>query len=65
MVDRALRLRLYALLSTAKLYIGIALPRARLSSARLVENYQQLSGIASQLALLQHPSRSARLSSIL
>jgi hypothetical protein len=65
MIDRAIRLRLYALLSTVKLYIGVALPGARLSTGRLVESYQQLSGLASQLALMQHPARAARFSSVL
>jgi hypothetical protein len=65
MIDSALRLRLYAVLCTVKLYIGVALPGARLSTGRLVESYQQLSGLASQLALMQHPARAARLSSIL
>ena len=35
LIDRALRLRAYALLSSAKLYLRIAFPKARLSYGRL------------------------------
>jgi hypothetical protein len=65
LVDSALRLRLYALLTIPKLYLGIALPGAHLSPGRLVEGYQQLSGLAGQLALVQHPARAPRLSAVL
>lgn len=65
LVDSALRLRLYAALSTSKLYVGIVLPGARLSPARLVESYQHLSGVASQLALMQQPARATLLTAVL
>jgi hypothetical protein len=65
LTDRALRLRAYALLSSAKLYVRIAFPDARLSYGRLADNYQSLSALAGQLALMQHPSQAARLSALL
>ena len=61
LIDSALRLRAYALLSTAKLYVRIVFPEARLSYGRLADNYQHLSTLASQLTLMQHPARAARL----
>jgi hypothetical protein len=65
LLDTALRLRLYALLSTMRLYLGIALPGTRLSAGRLVDNYQHLSSLAGQLAFMQHPARASRLPAIL
>jgi len=65
LVDSALRLRAYALLSRALLYVRIALPGVRLSYGQLVDSYQRLSGSAGQLALVQHPSQAARLSALL
>jgi hypothetical protein len=65
LTDRALRLRAYALLSTAKLYVRIAFPDARLSYDRLADNYQNLSALAGHLALMQYPTQAARLSSLL
>ncbi len=65
LVDSALRLRAYALLSRAQLYLRMALPGARFSYGKLADNYQHLSGLASQLALMQHPTQVARLSALL
>ena len=65
LVDNALRLRIYALLSLAKLYVRIAVPEARLSSESLAENYQQLRSLAGYLALRENPARAARLARIL
>ena len=65
LIDSALRLRAYALLSVAKLYIRMALPEAQLSYGQLADNYQHLSGLASQLALMQYPTQAARLSALL
>jgi hypothetical protein len=65
LIDSALRLRAYALLSTAKLYLRIIFPEARLSYGRLADNYQHLSALASQLTLMQHPTQAARLSALL
>jgi hypothetical protein len=49
------------LLSTTKLYVRMVFPEARLSYGRLADNYQHLSTLASQLTLMQHPARAARL----
>jgi hypothetical protein len=65
LLDTALRLRLYALLATMKLYLGIALPGSHLSAGRLVDNYQHLSSLAGQLAFILHPARASRLPAIL
>lgn len=65
LINSALRLRLYASLSIAKLYLGIALPGAHLSAGRLLDSYQQLSGLTGQLALLQRPAQATRVSTIL
>ncbi len=65
LTDQALRLRGYALLSGAKLYLRIAFPEARLSYSRIADNYQSLSALAGQLALMQYPAQAARLSSLL
>jgi hypothetical protein len=65
LVDSALRLRAYALLYAAKLYVRMLFPEARLSYGRLADNYQHLSALASQLTLMQHPTRVARLSTLL
>jgi hypothetical protein len=65
LVDSALRLRLYSLGVLARLYIGIALPRLRLSPAGILESYQQLSGLAARLAVMQNPARAARVAAVL
>ena len=65
LLDSALRLRLYALLSMIRLYLGIALPGVRLSAGRLVDNYQHLSSLAGQLVFMQYPARASRLPAIL
>jgi hypothetical protein len=65
LIDSAVRLRAYALLSVAKLYLRMALPEARLSYGQLVDNYQHLSGLARQLAIIQHPTHAGRLSALL
>lgn len=65
LTDQALRLRAYALLSGAKLWMRIAFPQARLSYGRLADNYQSLSALAGHLALMQHPTHAARLSKLL
>jgi hypothetical protein len=65
LIDSALRLRAYALLYAAKLYVRMVFPEARLSYGRLVDNYQHLSALASQLTLMQHPAQAARLSALL
>jgi hypothetical protein len=65
LVDNALRLRIYAILSLAKLYVRIAVPEARLSSSRLADNYQELRSLVGYFALKENPARAARLSGIL
>jgi hypothetical protein len=65
LLDTALRLRLYALLATIRLYLGIALPGAHLSAGKLVDNYQHLSSLAGQLVFMQYPARASRLPAIL
>jgi hypothetical protein len=61
----ALRLRAYALLYSISLYVRIIFPQSRLSYGELVDNYQHLSALASQLCLIQHPSQASRLSALL
>ena len=65
LIDTALRLRAYALLSAVQLYVRMVFPGARLSYGRLADNYQHLSALASQLTLMQHPTQAARLSALL
>jgi hypothetical protein len=65
LTDQALRLRAYALLSSAKLWMRIAFPQARASYGRLADKYQSLSALAGQLALMQHPAHAARLTKLL
>lgn len=65
LIHSALRLRAYSLLSCAKLYVRTLFPEARLSYGELADNYQHLSALASQLALIQHPTQAARLSALL
>jgi hypothetical protein len=62
LMDSALQLRGYALLYRGQLYLRMALPEARFSYGKLADNYQHLSSLASQLALMQHPAQSTRLS---
>jgi hypothetical protein len=65
LVDSALRLRVYALLSGANLYLRMMFPQRRLAFGKLADNYQHLSALAGQLALMQHPAQAARLSALL
>jgi hypothetical protein len=55
LVDDAVRLRMLALFSMTQLYLGILLPGVHISAGSLVENYQQLSGLASQVTVMQRP----------
>jgi hypothetical protein len=43
----------------------VLFPETRLSYGKLADNYQHLSALASQLALMQHPTQAARLSALL
>ncbi len=65
LIDSALRLRIYALLSSVLLYVRISLPLTRLSYGKMVDNYQHLSALASRLVLMQQPTQAARLLALL
>jgi hypothetical protein len=65
LIDSALRLRAYALLSNTRLYVRLIFPESRLSYGKLADNYQHLSALASQLALMQYPTQATRLSTLL
>jgi hypothetical protein len=65
LVDKALRLRLYALLAQAKLRARILMPGARLSSAPLLDRYQNLTDAAARLSRAQKPSFAGRISAAL
>ena len=66
LIDSALRLRAYALLSGAKLYVRIVFPDARLSYRSDWPTTISTSALwPSQLALMQHPTQAARLSALL
>jgi hypothetical protein len=57
LVDSAIRLRLYAFQAIAKLYVGILLPGASLSSVGLAENYERMTGLVFSLRRVQQSSR--------
>ena len=61
LVDDAVRLRMFALFSITRLYLRVALPGVHISAGTLVESYQQLSGLASQVMVMQRPQPSAPL----
>jgi hypothetical protein len=65
LVDNALRLRRYAVLALAQLYVGVLLPGSRITAAGIADQYQQLSGALTQMGRLQYPSRGARISATL
>ena len=65
LIDSALRLRAYALLSPPSSMFAWYFLEARLSYGRLADNYQHLSALAGQLTLMQHPTQAARLSTLL
>jgi hypothetical protein len=53
LVDTAIRLRLYAFQATAKLYVAIAFPGARISAGGLAENYERMTRLVFVLGRLQ------------
>ena len=53
LVDTAIRLRLYAFHATAKLYLGLILPGARISPARIAESYEQMTRLVVLLGVFQ------------
>jgi len=65
LIDGAARLRAYALLSSTWLYVRLLFPEGRLSYGQLADKYQHLSALASQLALMQYPTQTTRLSTLL
>jgi len=65
LVDTALRLRTLAILATLQLYLRMATPAAQFSYGKLADNYQHLSSLAGQVALLQDPTEASKLSALL
>lgn len=65
LANRALRLRLHALLAEAKLRAGLLLPGARLSSAAVLDRYQRLTEAVARLSRAQKPSFTGRISAAL
>jgi hypothetical protein len=57
LVQNALRLRLYALQAIPRLYLGVILPGARISPARIAESYEQMTRLVVLLGCLQYPTR--------
>jgi hypothetical protein len=57
LVQNALRLRLYALQAIPKLYLGMALPGARISAVGIAERYEQMTRLVVLLGCLQYPTR--------
>jgi hypothetical protein len=57
LVNSAIRLRLYAFPTVAKLYVGVILPGVRLSPVGLAENYEQLTGQVRSLGRLEYQTR--------
>lgn len=60
LANAAVRLRLYVLMVSAKLWLGLLLPDRRLSPAELAGRYQRLTGFASALGQLQRPAKPMR-----
>jgi hypothetical protein len=57
LVDSAIRLRLYAFHAMAKLYLGMIVPGARISPARVAEGYEQMTRLVIRLGCLQPAAR--------
>lgn len=62
LVDRAVEVRIYALVALCRLYVQIALPGAALGPS-LADNYQRLNDGAAFLSRLQDPTKRALISS--
>jgi hypothetical protein len=65
LVSGAIRLRLYAALALVKLYPATLVPGAHVSPTSVLDAYQQLTSVVSQLTRLQHPARTTRISASL
>jgi len=57
LVNNALRLRLYALHTIPRLYVGMIFPGARISPAGIAESYEQMTRLVVLLGCLQYPTR--------
>ena len=57
LVDSALRLRLSAIQTTAKLYMGMILPQTRVAPHGLTENYEHMTRLVVLLGCLRYPTR--------
>jgi hypothetical protein len=57
LVNNALRLRLYALHTIPRLYLGMIFPGARISPMGIAESYEQMTRLVVLLGCLQYPTR--------
>ena len=57
LVNNALRLRLYALHTIPRLYLGMIFPGARISPVGIAESYEQMTRQVVLLGCLQYPTR--------
>jgi hypothetical protein len=57
LVNNALRLRLYALHTIPRLYVGMIFPGARISPVGIAESYEQMTRQVVLLGCLQYPTR--------
>jgi len=57
LVNNALRLRLYALHTIPRLYLGMIFPGARISPVGIAESYEQMTRLVVLLGCLQYPTR--------
>jgi len=57
LVNNALRLRLYALHTLPRLYLGMIFPGTRISPVRIAESYEQMTRQVVLLGCLQYPTR--------
>ena len=62
LVDEAARLRLYAVVATAKLYARMVFPETILGPVGIVDSYRSVSHRAALLGRLQNPAMAAMLS---
>jgi hypothetical protein len=65
LVNRAVRLRIFAVLALMKLYPATVVPGARISPKAVLDAYQQLTSVVAQLTRLQHPARTIRITAAL
>jgi hypothetical protein len=61
LVDSAIRLRLYSFQAMLKLWLGILLPGAHISTGPVAERYERMTGLVVLLGRLQSPHRGASL----